>query len=183
MNRLSPAETRQKEGAYAHDLDRTGGSVPLPRVGGALSARSWQYQGAATSVSTAAKPAAKPASPGWAVIARRRDLQRGESTGPHAATLRLGEGEPDFRESEPTRRVAAAGSKAGGGARCRWPAHAERVLACRRPSGPAVRSHVPRRAAVHDRARWHMSADAISSGTSATSSCLRSSRFTRRHPI
>jgi len=39
MNRLYPAETRLKEGANARDSDQTGGSVPLPRVGGALSAR------------------------------------------------------------------------------------------------------------------------------------------------
>src|SRR5439155_26044712 len=47
MNRLYPAETRLKEGAHAHDSDQTGGSVPLPRVGGALSAHCPQYQGAA----------------------------------------------------------------------------------------------------------------------------------------
>src|SRR6266851_3136481 len=50
-----PAETRLKEGAHAHDSDQTGGSVPLPRVGGALSARSRQYQGPAASMSNAAK--------------------------------------------------------------------------------------------------------------------------------
>ena len=55
MNRLYPAETRLKEGANAHDSDQTGGSVPLPRVGGALSARSRQYQGTAASMSNAAK--------------------------------------------------------------------------------------------------------------------------------
>src|SRR3989441_4172468 len=38
INRLYPAETRLKEGAIAHNSDQTGGSVPLPRVGGALSA-------------------------------------------------------------------------------------------------------------------------------------------------
>jgi len=53
MNRLYPAETRLKEGANAHDSDRPGGSVPLPRVGGALSARSRQYQRTAGSVSNA----------------------------------------------------------------------------------------------------------------------------------
>src|SRR6185436_4632754 len=53
INRLYPAETRLKEGATAHDSDRTGGSVPLPRVGGALSARSVQYPVAASSVSKA----------------------------------------------------------------------------------------------------------------------------------
>jgi len=55
MTRLYPAETRLKEGAHAHDSDQTGGSVPLPRVGGALSARSWQYQEIAASLSNAAK--------------------------------------------------------------------------------------------------------------------------------
>lgn len=55
MNRLCPAETRLKEGARAHDSDQTGGSLPLPRVGGALSARSRQYQGTAASMSNAAK--------------------------------------------------------------------------------------------------------------------------------
>src|SRR5205823_9888252 len=54
MNRLCPAETRLKEGAHAHDSDQTGGSVPLPRVGGALSARFRQYQGTAASMSNAA---------------------------------------------------------------------------------------------------------------------------------
>jgi len=54
MNRLYPAETRLKEGAHARDSDQTGGSVPLPRVGGALSARSRQYQGTAASMSNAA---------------------------------------------------------------------------------------------------------------------------------
>ena len=44
MNRLCPAETRLKEGADAHVSEQTGGSVPLPRVGGALSARSRQYR-------------------------------------------------------------------------------------------------------------------------------------------
>ncbi len=53
MNRLYPAETRLKEGANAHDSDQTGGSVPLPRVGGALSARFRQYQGRAASMSNA----------------------------------------------------------------------------------------------------------------------------------
>jgi hypothetical protein len=55
MNRLYPAETRLKEGANAHDSDQTGGSVPLPRVGGALSARSRQYQGTVASMSNAPK--------------------------------------------------------------------------------------------------------------------------------
>jgi len=55
MNRLYPAETRLKEGANAHDSDQTGGSVPLPRVGGALSARSRQYQATAASMSIAPK--------------------------------------------------------------------------------------------------------------------------------
>src|SRR4029434_2133465 len=50
-NRLCPAETRLKEGANTHDLDRTGGSLPLPRVGGALSARAPQYRVAAPSTS------------------------------------------------------------------------------------------------------------------------------------
>jgi hypothetical protein len=56
MNRLYPAETRLKEGAIAHDSDQTGGSVPLPRVGGALSARCPQYQGTDALVSNAAEP-------------------------------------------------------------------------------------------------------------------------------
>src|SRR5437773_3294486 len=55
MNRLCPAETRLKEGAHALDSDQTGGSVPLPRVGGALSARSRQYQGTVASMSNAPK--------------------------------------------------------------------------------------------------------------------------------
>src|SRR5947199_4796047 len=50
-----PAETRLKEGANAHDSDQTGGSVPLPRVGGALPARSRQYQGTVVSMSNAPK--------------------------------------------------------------------------------------------------------------------------------
>jgi hypothetical protein len=54
MNRLCPAETRLKEGALALDSEQTGGSVPLPRVGGALSAHCPQYQGAAASLSNAA---------------------------------------------------------------------------------------------------------------------------------
>src|SRR5439155_8895671 len=60
MNRLYPAETRLKEGAHAHDSDQTGGNVPLPRVGGALSARSRQYQGTAVSMSNAAKLLIRP---------------------------------------------------------------------------------------------------------------------------
>ena len=55
MNRLYPAETRLKEGAHAHDSEHTGGNLPLPRVGGALSARSRQYQESANTMSTAAK--------------------------------------------------------------------------------------------------------------------------------
>jgi hypothetical protein len=55
MNRLWPAETRLKEGANARDWHQTGGNVPLPRVGGALSARSRQYQGTAASMSNAAR--------------------------------------------------------------------------------------------------------------------------------
>src|SRR6185436_15985079 len=46
IHRLCPAETRLKEGAHAHDPVQTGGSIPLPRVGGALSARFRQYLGA-----------------------------------------------------------------------------------------------------------------------------------------
>src|SRR6266487_2081837 len=55
MNRLCPAETRLKEGADAHDSDQTGGNLPLPRVGGALSARSRQYQGTAASMAKGRK--------------------------------------------------------------------------------------------------------------------------------
>jgi len=55
MNRLYPAETRLKEGTNARDSDQTGGSVPFPRVGGALPARSRYYQGTFTSVSNAVK--------------------------------------------------------------------------------------------------------------------------------
>jgi|SRR5438093_10737217 len=55
INRLYPAETRLKEGAIALDSDQTGGSLPLPRVGGALSARSPQYHGTAASMSNARK--------------------------------------------------------------------------------------------------------------------------------
>src|SRR5262245_37714489 len=53
MNRLCPAETRLKEGASALVSDQTGGSVPLPRVGGALSAHCPEYQGTAASMSNA----------------------------------------------------------------------------------------------------------------------------------
>src|SRR5262245_5833397 len=53
MHRLYPAEARLKEGARRTRLRPTGGSVPLPRVGGALSARYRQYRGAAVSMSTA----------------------------------------------------------------------------------------------------------------------------------
>ena len=55
MYRLYPAEIRLKEGANARDSEQTGGSVPLPRVGGALSARSRQYQGTSAAVSNAVK--------------------------------------------------------------------------------------------------------------------------------
>ena len=64
MNRLYPAETRLKEGALAHDSDQTGGSVPLPRGGGALPARSTQYQGTAVSMSTRGERHAKAAKAG-----------------------------------------------------------------------------------------------------------------------
>ena len=36
MNRLCPADTRLKEGAKHATHTKTGGSLPLPRVGGAL---------------------------------------------------------------------------------------------------------------------------------------------------
>ena len=55
MYRLYPAEIRLKEGANARDSEQTGGSVPLPRVGGALSARFRQYQGTSAAVSNAVK--------------------------------------------------------------------------------------------------------------------------------
>ena len=46
MNRLYPAEARLKEGANARDFrPNQVGVVPLPRVGGALSARCQQYRG------------------------------------------------------------------------------------------------------------------------------------------
>ncbi len=55
MNRLCPAETRLKEGAHAHDSDKAGGSLPLPRVGGALPAHFPQYQVTSASMSNAAR--------------------------------------------------------------------------------------------------------------------------------
>jgi hypothetical protein len=41
MNRLCPADTRLKEGATHVTQTKTGGILPLPRVGGAPLAR-WQ---------------------------------------------------------------------------------------------------------------------------------------------
>jgi len=51
----TPLKTRLKEGAHAHDSEHTGGNLPLPRVGGALSARCRQYQGSADTMSTPTK--------------------------------------------------------------------------------------------------------------------------------
>jgi hypothetical protein len=55
---------------------KTGGSVPLPRVGGALSARSLQYQGTAASMSNVAR--LKSVAEGEAAFCRRNGLPVGQ---------------------------------------------------------------------------------------------------------
>ena len=114
MNRLYPAETRLKEGAHAHDSNQTGGSLPLPRVGGALSARSRQYQGTAASMSNAAQlersvTIGNEQSPS---VCR----SRARKVADHCGVTEDLSGEPHFRELEPDGGLAAGGGLAQ--ARC-----------------------------------------------------------------